>query len=346
MTADDASGDRTGSDRPATITDVARLAGVATSTVSRALSNPGRVNEATRKRIEQAAAELSYTPSSQARSLASGRTGTVALLVPDIANPYYFDLIRGAQRQLRAAGYTQLLVDTEESREVEAETIELMRKSADGVILAASRLDESELIEAAARQPLVAVNRDLPEVPSVVVDTASGARQALTHLHSLGHRRIAYVAGPADSWSSARRWEALQEAAPALEVELTFSGPWAPTAEAGTVAADAVAALDVTGCIVFNDLLAIGMLQRFARRGIRVPEDLSLVGNDDIFGADFCHPPLTTVSTPVEEAGRMAVTMLLSRLAHTGTPRQRTVLPTHLRARESSGPVPERSESS
>jgi len=326
--------------RAATITDVARLAGVAASTVSRALSNPTRVNAVTRRRIEQAAAELAYVPSSQARSLASGRTGTVALLVPDIANPFYFDLIRGSQRQLRAAGYTQLLVDTEESTEIEADTLEIMRKSADGVILAASRLDESQLVAAAARQPLVTVNRDLPDVPSVLIDTPTGVRQALTHLHSLGHRRIAYVAGPAGSWSSARRWEALQDAATELEVDLTFLGPWAPHAAAGATAADSVASRDVTACIVFNDLLAIGMLKRLAQRGIRVPEDLSIVGTDDIFGSDFCHPPLTTVSAPIEEAGRVAVTMLLSRLSQNGTPRVRTVLPTYLRTRESSGPAP------
>ncbi|GAB3601591.1 LacI family DNA-binding transcriptional regulator [Microbacterium tumbae] len=326
--------------KAATITDVARLAGVAASTVSRALSTPGRVNAATRQRIEEAAATLSYVPSSQARSLASGRTGTVALLVPDIANPFYFDLIRGAQRQLRAAGYTQLLVDTEESREIEADTLELMRKSADGVILAASRLDEDQLVEAAARQPLVTVNRDLPDVPSVLIDTPTGVRQALTHLHSLGHRRIAYVAGPAGSWSSARRWDALQDAAAELSVELTFLGPWAPNAAAGATAADSVASSAVTACVVFNDLLAIGMLGRLAQRGVRVPDDLSIVGTDDIFGSDFCHPPLTTVAAPIEEAGRVAVTMLLSRLAARGTPRLRTILPTYLRTRDSSGPAP------
>jgi LacI family repressor for deo operon, udp, cdd, tsx, nupC, and nupG len=340
MTDTDAALGAEATGRAATITDVARRAGVAASTVSRALSTPGRVNAVTRQRIQEAAAELQYVPSAQARSLASGRTGTVALLVPDIANPFFFDLIRGAQRQLRAAGYTQLLVDTEESREVEADTLEVMRKSADGVILAASRLDEHQLVAAAMRQPLVTVNRDLPDVPSVLIDTPTGVQQALTHLHSLGHRRIAYIAGPAESWSSARRWDALQQAAAQLSVELTRLGPWAPNAAAGSTAADSVTSTDVTACIVFNDLLAIGMLKRLAQRGIRVPEDLSIVGTDDIFGSDFCHPPLTTVSAPIEEAGRAAVTMLLSRIGGTGTPRLRTILPTYLHTRESSGTAP------
>lgn len=326
--------------RAATITDVARLAGVAASTVSRALSNPGRVNVATRERIEAAAASLSYVPSAHAQSLTSGRTGSVALLVPDIANPFYFDLIRGAQRQLRAAGYTQLLVDTEESHDVEAETLDMMRKAADGVILAASRLGDDRLIAAARRQPLVTVNRDIPGVPSVIIDTPTGVRQALTHLHSLGHHRVAFVAGPSDSWSSARRWESLQDAAEELGIDLNLLGPWAPNAAAGGAAADAVAASSVTACVVFNDLLAIGMLTRLTERGIRVPDDLSIVGTDDIFGTEFCHPPLTTVAAPIEEAGRVAVTMLLTQFETRGTPRMRTVLPTYLRTRRSSGQAP------
>lgn len=325
--------------RAATISDVARAAKVATSTVSRALSNPGRVSAVTRQRIEEAAKALSYVPSSHAQSLISGRTGTVALLLPDIANPFYFGLIRGAQRQLRAAGYTQVLVDTEESKEIEADTIDLMRKSADGMILVASRIDDEQLAEAAARQPLVTVNHDLPGVPGVIIDTADGVRQALTHLHSLGHHRIVYVAGPERSWASAQRWEALQDAANAIGVAMSSVGPWAPTTDAGPAAADAVAAADATACIVFNDLLAIGMLGRFAERKIRIPDDLSVVGTDDIFGSDFCHPPLTTVAAPIEEAGRTAVTMLLGRLTGNGRPRLRTILPTHLRIRQSSGPA-------
>lgn len=325
--------------RPATIGDVARLAGVATSTVSRALTVPGRVSEATRQRVVAAANELSYVPSSQARSLVSGTTRTVALLVPDIANPFYFGLIRGAQRQLRAAGYAQLLVDTEESAEIEAETIDLMRKSADGVILAASRLDERQLASLAQRQPIVTVNRDVPGVPSVILDTPDGARQALLHLRSLGHRRIVYVGGPADSWSNARRWQALQATAAELDIDLRRSGPWMPHADAGATAADAVVG-EATACIVFNDVLAIGMLRRLRERGVRVPEDLSIVGCDDVFGADFCEPPLTTVAAPIEEAGRVAVTMLLDRIAGTGSGRTRAILPTYLRARRSSGPAP------
>ena len=189
-------------DRPATIHDIAALCGVAASTVSRALSTPDRVNIRTRQRIEAAAAELHYIPNSQAKALSSGRTGAVGVLVPDITNPFYFDLIRGTQLQLKAAGYTQLLVDTEESDEVEASTLEQLRKSADGIIVAASRLSDEALLAAAAKMPMVTINRDVPGVPAVIIDTPSATSQALDHLISLGHTRIAYVAGPPTSQSS------------------------------------------------------------------------------------------------------------------------------------------------
>src|SRR5689334_21915378 len=128
--------------RPVTITDIAKATGVAPSTVSRALNKPGRVSAATRERIEAAARELDYVPNSPARALSSGRTGTIAVLVSDVTNPFYFGLIRGTQQQLKAAGYAQLLVDTEDSGEHEAEMLRKMRRWMDGAILTASRLPE------------------------------------------------------------------------------------------------------------------------------------------------------------------------------------------------------------
>ncbi|HWU45538.1 MAG TPA: LacI family DNA-binding transcriptional regulator [Humibacter sp.] len=332
--------------RSATIHDVAARAGVAASTVSRALSNPGRVNFRTRERVEQAAAELNYIPSSQARALTSGRTVAVALLVPDITNPFYFDIIRGTQMQLKAAGYTQLLVDTEESAEVEAEAIEKLRKSADGVILTASRLTDDELSRAAATFPLVAINRGVRDVPSVVIDTPSGIGQALDHLVSLGHRRVAYISGPAGSWSNARRWQALQRHASDLGLDVVKIGNFPPKMTSGAAAADAAVNQAVTACVAFNDLIAIGMLQRLAERGIQVPDQMSIVGCDDIFGAEFCNPPLTTLTAPIEQAGRVAITMLLGRLNPTGgtAPRQLSTLPTHLTVRASTGPAPSRAD--
>lgn len=330
--------------KPPTIHDVAALSGVAASTVSRALSTPGRVNFRTRARIEAAAAQLKYVPNAQAKALSSGRTKAVAVLVADITNPFYFDIIRGTQLQLKAAGYTQLLVDTEESEEVEVNTIEQLLQTADGVILTASRVSDEALTLAAAKMPLVTINREIPGILSVVLDTPTATNQALDHLISLGHTHIAYVAGPDSSSSNIRRWEALSAAAQERGVEVVRLGPFAPRTYSGAAAADALVHSGATAGIAFNDLIAIGMLQRLQARGVRVPEDISIVGCDDIFGADFCSPPLTTVTAPVEQAGRVAVSMLLSQInpGAGSLPRSHSVLPTHLTIRGSTGPAPVR----
>ncbi|MEJ3403711.1 LacI family DNA-binding transcriptional regulator [Rathayibacter sp. YIM 133350] len=328
--------------RPATLADIAAATGVATSTVSRALTNPSRVNAATRQRIEQAASELQYVANGPARALTSGKTRAVAVLVADVTNPFYFGIIRGTQQQLKAAGYTQILVDTEESDELEDGMLHRLRRSFDGAILAASRLTDRRLTALSAQIPLVAVNRQTSGVPSVYIDTPAGIEQALEHLVSLGHRRIAYVSGPETSWPNEGRWRALLRAAERHGITPTRIGPFAPKKTAGAAAADAVVNAGVTACIAFNDLLAIGMLMRLKERGVSVPGDISIVGCDDIFGADFCNPPLTTLTAPIEQAGRTAVSILLARLdgGSMPMPRRAATLPTHLTIRSSTGPAP------
>lgn len=339
------------SDRPATIGDVAAAAGVAASTVSRALNNPGRVNFRTRERIQRIAAELNYVPSTQARALSSGRTRTVALLVPDITNPFYFDLIRGTQHQLKASGYTQLLVDTEESAEVEAEALDRLRTATDGVILTASRLSDDQIVATHQNRPVVTINRNAGSVPTVVIDTPTALRQAVDHLLALGHRRMAYLGGPITSFSNGLRWKALSELMETSaeresrpELEVVRLGPFAPTTTSGAAAVEAALHAGVTACFAYNDLIAIGMLERCRSRGIDVPGELSIVGCDDIFGASFCHPPLTTCTAPIERVGQVATTMLLSQIAPGGIrtgqkQRNLTLVPTHLTIRSSTGPA-------
>jgi LacI family transcriptional regulator len=266
------------------------------------------------------------------------------VLVSDVTNPFYFGLISGSQQVLKAAGYAQFLIDTEDSGEHEAETLHAMRHTLDGAILAASRLPERALAAVAAQIPLVTVNRNVPGVMSVVMDTPTGIGQAVEHLISLGHRDIVYVSGPVNSWSNRARWRAMNAAAARHGTRFQRIGPFPRGRHSGSAAADAVLITGATAFIAFNDLLAIGMLSRLRERGIRVPADVSAVGCDDVFGADFCNPPLTTLTTPIEQAGRVAVSMLLARLKQPAAPvtRRAVVLPTHLTIRESSGPVPDR----
>jgi len=327
--------------RRVTINDIARATGVAASTVSRALTRPGRVNQVTRERIEAAARDLNYVPNPQSRALTSGQTETVAVLVSDITNPFYFPLIRGAQYQLKAAGYAQLLIDTEDSGHLETHLLHKMRLTYDGAILASSRLSERELAAVAEEMPIVTVNRNVRGVQSVVIDSPAGIGQAAEHLISLGHRDIVYAAGPEVSWANEARWRAMKAAMTHHGLVAKKIGPFPAAQVSGSAAGDSLLNTGATACIAFNDLLAIGILIRLQERGVRVPDDVSVVGCDDIFGADFCHPPLTTLTAPIELAGRMAVSMLLTRLTEgsTRTARQSVVLPTHLTVRESTGPV-------
>ncbi len=324
------------SNRPAvTISDVARAVGVATSTVSRALSQPGRISETMSLRIQAVATELGYHPNPQARSLTSGRTHSIALLIPGATNPYFFDLIRGTQNQAKSRDYRHVLVDFEASRDLEATALAELPASVDGIVLTGSQLSDDQLLEASKRIPLVVVNREIDGIPSVVVDTSTGIAQALEYLASLGHTRIAFLAGPASSWSSRKRWEALEKAAQRLKVECLKIDPFTGPMHSGAAAVDAALPLRVTACLFFNDMLAISALKRFKEHGIAVPEEMSVVGCDDIFGANFCCPPLTTLTSPIEQVGRLATDMLLTKLL--GHPLVRTCerVPARLTIRDS-----------
>ncbi|WP_243716644.1 LacI family DNA-binding transcriptional regulator [Actinomadura sp. KC345] len=334
---------KAGGGRP-TIYDVAKEAGVSPSTVSRAMSNPGRVNATTAARVADVAARLGYRTNTLARALPSGRTDTLALFVSDITNPHFFGVIRGAEHQARAAGCTLIVGDTEESPEVEARNIERLGPSVDGFVIAASRMSDEEITGLSAGHRLVLISREVADVPSVIVDHAEGTRQIVEHLASLGHRSIVFLGGPPRSWLGARRWESLAPAAGRHGIAARRIGPFPPTMAGGAAAADAALGTGATAAVAHNDLLAIGVLRRCAERGVSVPGDLSVVGYDDIFGADFCSPPLTTLAGQFEESGRTAVDMLLAMRDRHGVrpPRDRVILPSHLAIRHSTGPAPER----
>ena len=327
--------------RPPTLRDVAAASGVAISTASRALTKPGRVNERTATRVREAARQLGYAPSPTGRALSSGRTRMVALVVPDVTNPYFFGIVRGTAARLRADGYVHVLVDAEESVEAEERALRALRPTVDGAVLAASRLDDDRLTSWSHEFPMVTVNRPVPDQSGVLVDTAGGTGQALAHLASLGHRRVAYAGGPRASWSDRRRRAVLRTAAKRLDVEVIAIGPYVPRREDGAAAADAALHEGVTAVLAFDDLLAFGILDRLAERGVDVPGAMSVVGCDDVFGADLVRPGLTTIAAPLERAGHAAADLLLARLDPTHPGGTVTVeLPTHLVIRGSTGTAP------
>lgn len=324
----------------ATITDVARAAGVAPSTVSRAFSNPGRVNHHTRQHVLEVAESLGYSPNPAARALESGRTSTLALLVPDISNPFFSGVIKGAERAASAAGLSLVLGDTQENATIESQLLRRLGPAVDGFVLAASRLPDEALHRAAETDAVTLVNRATQGLACVVSDYDSGTRQIVDHLASLGHRSFVFLGGPPESWSGARRWAGLQAAATASGLTPTRFGPYPPTLEGGPAAADAAVAARATAVVCHNDMLAIGVLRRLGERGVRVPEDVSVLGFDNMFGAEICSPRLTTLAERNEDAGARAVE-LLAQIAYQRIQQPPTrLLPTHLVVRDSTGPAP------
>ena len=198
-------------DRP-TIYDVARAAGVAASTVSRAYARPGRVNSETARVIFEAAERIGYR-SARITGTLGRRTGAVALMISDITNPFYNEIIKGAAEATRDAGYALLLADTSESGHVEREAVERTLDLVEGVLLTSSRMSDSAIRMIAKQKPVVLLNRRIPEISCIITDNARGMRRAVEHLGELGHRPITYVAGPEASWADGVRWRALREAA-------------------------------------------------------------------------------------------------------------------------------------
>jgi LacI family transcriptional regulator len=321
----------------ATIYDVAKLAGVAPSTVSRALSKPGRINVKTEQRIQAAAKELNYRLNPMARALPTGQSSTLGLLLADITNPMFFAAVRGAEQAASLRGYTMILAESQESADREAQAADRIAPSTDGLILVASRLSDEQITALAATMPVVVVNREVSGVAGIVPDLEPGIDAALEHLASLGHTAIAYVSGPANSWMSGARWEFLLGRAPRRGMTIVEIGPCAPTLEGGRDALARVLASGVTAVIAYNDLIAIGLMRAAQESGHDVPGRLSIVGFDDIFGSDFTSPPLTTIRTPLGPMGERAVRRLLGDAA---APESPSDLPTEFVLRGSTGPRP------
>ena len=209
--------------------------------------------------------------------------------------------------------------------------------SVDGVVMATTRLSNERIAEIAARKPVVLINRAVEGIPGVLPDVESGVSELLGHLTALGHRSIAYVSGPETSWISDKRFELMLEAAGRLGFSLVEIGPNTPTIEGGSAALRRVLAARPTAVIAFNDLMAIGLMRAAAAQGVRVPEELSVAGFDDIFSSELITPSLTTVRAQLVEAGERAVANLLARLAGEEEHDLQQPLQTTLVVRDSTG---------
>lgn len=303
---------RTGS--AATIYDIAKLSGYNPSTVSRALTTPGRINAKTEAKIKAAARELNYQVNPFARALPTGRTKMLALIIADITNPVFFNVVRGAEAAASVKGYTLVIAESQESSTNEAEALKRILPAVDGVLLVTTRLRDEEIQELNRQKPVVLINRKVSGVADVVIPNEKAIEEAVSHLADLGHKHIAFLSGPRASWMNTTRWTNLMKSAIKAGMTIVEVGPNDPSLEAGRLALHRIRAAGVTAVVTYNDIMGIGLLREAVAQGIKVPEELSIIGFDNVFGSDFTSPPLTTIRHDLELNGRDGVLALLSLL--------------------------------
>lgn len=317
----------------ATIKQVARLSGASIKTVSRVVNGAAYVSAQTRRSVTDAINRLNYRPNALARGLVTRRSLSIGLVIADIVNPFFPPFVRSVEDAAAAMGYNVILCDTDEDRGRERAAISLLlEKQVDGLILCASRLPAAFLREVAdSGVLLVLVNRVLRHTRSaaVVVDATEGGRLATAHLLDLGHQRVAYLSGPATSFSHIGRLRGYRQALDARRIafdpEIVAGG--AASIVAGGEAAAKLMRLKrpPTAIFAFDDLMAIGAMEELRRQGRHVPGDVAVVGFDDIDMAAFVAPPLTTVAQPKAEMGRLAAARLLEMIKTSSPPSPRTV---------------------
>lgn len=317
----------------ATIGQVAREAGVARSTVSRAFSVPERLSAETVKHVLEVAERLGYKPNPVAQALSTGASKNIAVIVPDIANPFFPPLIRAAQRQAEEHGYCIFLGDTGEAPERERELLERFANQVAGIVLVSPRLGKEQVLSYATCHPIVLINQDIDGMMRVLIDSGLGMEEAVRHLSDLGHRHIVYLSGPASSWANKRRKTVFKQVSKGLGIKISAVSAQKPTHEAGRTSVAQVLATGATAAIAFDDLLAQGLLAGLADTGIKVPDEFSVIGCDDVLGATT-YPPLTTVSNRCAEVAEIAVSMLIGTLKADASSDVRHVLDTHLVIRD------------
>ena len=324
-----------------TLTDVAKRANVALSTASRAFSDPDRLGPHTLRKVLAVAQELGYEPSvaRAAESPADGDVATVAVVVPDIANPVFGAFVKAAQGEGWHRRQTVVLADTDLNPDREREVIAHLRERADGLIVCSPRLDAEEVLGICGRTPAVLVNRETSGADCVIADAAHGMRQAVEYLAALGHRRIAYVQGMQRSWSNAHRVELIRTETERAGLALELLGWQSETVAGGTAAAASVMASGASAVITHNDLVAFGVISGARALGLSVPEDLSVIGVDDIPFVEVSQPSLTSIAVPMARAGALSLEMLGQVLGGERQTPRTLRLPTQLIVRGSTGPA-------
>ncbi|NTY01009.1 LacI family DNA-binding transcriptional regulator [Deinococcus sp. JMULE3] len=328
--------------RNVTIRDIAREAGVSISTVSRALNGQVPVAPDKLQRVLDATRRLRYEPNAAAQGLVRGRSMTVGVLTQDIASPFYSEVSRGIDAALAGSGYQPIFVNGHWAVQDEAAAITaLTRRQVDALIVLGGRLSDGHLRDLHARLPLVVVGRRVPglEAACLSVDNVQGAFLATTHLIQLGHRRIGHITGEQSQRDALDRLDGYRRALAAAGVPfdpaLVFEGDFHEGSGILAVEHWLARATAFSAIFAANDQMAYGAGLGLYRRGLRVPEDVSLVGFDDLPGSQFTLPPLTSVHHPAREMGELAARHLLTHLNDPAAPAGLPGLDITLSVRES-----------
>lgn len=333
-----------------TVHDVARRAGVSASTVSHVINGTRRVSAGTRQRVLQAMDELHYQPNRLAQSLRSRRTHTLGVILPNSANPFFAQVLLGIEAAAYDSGYNVILGNANDDPRRELDYVDtLLAKQVDGVVLVSTGAYADALKLTTGRTtPVVMVDRAPDDayadaqIDTVFTENTRGGVLATEHLLGLGHRRIGCITGPSLLTSSALRVvgyrQVLADAGIPVDADLIVSGDFQH--ESGYTACHNLLKLPEppTALFVCNDLMAVGALCAVHEAGLRVPEDISVVGFDDIPLASFTVPRLTTIAQPAQQIGEAAIKLLVRRLAEPDAPAQCELLPVHLVERDSCGP--------
>jgi DNA-binding LacI/PurR family transcriptional regulator len=292
------------------IRQVAARAGVSPATVSRVFTQPEAVAEETRRRVKDAANELSYSPHPVARSLARGRTGNLGIVVPDIANSFSAVIAKAVQSEALREGYALFIAGSDHRPDEEYRLARAIAAQVDGLLMVTPGMPDERFEELTTITPVAVFNREVDGCPATLIPAVDGMTQAVEHLHALEHREIAYIAGP-KLYSNTMRLRGFRAACERLGVDGIEIDLDDARFSAGVRAGDLVLASRATAVVAYNDEVAAGVMNRLAQRGVKVPDDVSVIGFDDTGLAEMVVPLLTTVRLPAAAAGAAAVRLLL-----------------------------------
>jgi len=326
-----------------TIKDVANLAGVHPSTVSRVINDNSRISEKTKNKVLLIIKKLGYTPNAIARGLKTKRTQTLGMLIPDITNPFFAELARGVEDAANKNNFNVILCNTDDKLKKERTYLEILRgKRVDGLILGTAHIRDKSILELEKKKfPYILVSRNIEGLDKncVIVDDVAGGIMVTEYLIKLGHRRIAHITGPLKTRSALNRLKGYKLALKKYEIEyrdeLVGEGDFRIKGGYQVMKRFLKLAEPPTAIFAANDLLALGAIQVILKKKYHIPEDFCIIGFDDIRLASFVYPPLTTVRQPMLEMGALAVKMLLKIIEEGEFNQKKEILEPKLIIRES-----------